>query len=168
MTLSRPVNPRATRMALMAASVPELTRRSISMEGTAPATSSASSTSPPVGAPKLAPRAAASWTARTTAGWAWPRTSGPQEPSRSRYSLPSVSRICGPWPLAMKGGVPPTAPKERTGLLTPPGMRRRARSNKDWEECCTGPLSSYVLMKASFLAGRSALALARSTGEGSV
>ncbi len=42
-------------------------------------TSSARSTSPAVGAPKLVPRAAAAATASTTAGWAWPRISGPHE-----------------------------------------------------------------------------------------
>ena len=36
------------------------------------ATSSASSTSPAVGAPKLVPRAAAATTAARTSGWAWP------------------------------------------------------------------------------------------------
>ena len=49
------MNPRATRSALMVASVPELTRRTISMEGTHSRISSASSTSRSVGAPKLVP-----------------------------------------------------------------------------------------------------------------
>ena len=48
---SRPVAPRATRSALMAASVPEETSRIISMVGTARWISSAISTSPAVGAP---------------------------------------------------------------------------------------------------------------------
>jgi hypothetical protein len=30
--------------------------------------------------------------------------------------------------LATKNGSPPTAPKDRTGELTPPGMTARARS----------------------------------------
>ncbi len=48
---SFPVAPRATRMALIAASVPEETRRTISMEGSARRMRSAISTSWPVGAP---------------------------------------------------------------------------------------------------------------------
>ena len=48
---SRPVKPRATRIALIAASVPELTSRVISIDGNAFAIARASSTSPGVGAP---------------------------------------------------------------------------------------------------------------------
>src|SRR5438270_4324846 len=33
----------------------------------------------------------------------------------------------GPSPRAMNGGCPPTAPKARAGLLTPPGRTRQAR-----------------------------------------
>ena len=74
---SRPVYARARRMADMVASVPELTMRTISMEGTSSQTSLASATSAPVGAPKLVPLAAASCTASVTTGWAWPNSSGP-------------------------------------------------------------------------------------------
>ena len=70
---------RASRSALMVASVPEEVIRSMSTAGMRAHTSSASSTSPAVGAPKVVPRAAASITASTTSGWAWPRISGPQE-----------------------------------------------------------------------------------------
>ena len=63
----------------MAASVPEEVMRSMSTPGMRCETSSASSTSPAVGAPKLVPRLAASVTAASTAGWAWPRIIGPQE-----------------------------------------------------------------------------------------
>ena len=56
MVRSRLVKPRATRSALMVASVPELTRRTISMEGNISRTVSASSISCSVGAPKLVPR----------------------------------------------------------------------------------------------------------------
>ena len=76
----RPVNPRASRMADMVASVPELTKRSFSMEGTARMTSSARSASAAVEAPKLAEHAAACWIASTTGGKACPRIIGPQEP----------------------------------------------------------------------------------------
>ena len=57
---SRPVKPRARRMALIVASVPELTSRTFSIEGTASMINSASSLSASVGAPKLVPRTAAS------------------------------------------------------------------------------------------------------------
>ena len=50
------MNPRATRSALMVASVPELTSRTISIEGNISRTVSASSISCSVGAPKLVPR----------------------------------------------------------------------------------------------------------------
>jgi hypothetical protein len=67
----RPVKPRASRIADIVASVPELTRRTWSI-GVRATISAASSTSPGVGVPKLVPRAAADWTASTTAGWACP------------------------------------------------------------------------------------------------
>ena len=76
---SRPVTARARRNALMVASVPELTKRTISTEGTISMTISANSTSRRVGAPKDVPFSAARLTASTTAGWACPRMSGPQE-----------------------------------------------------------------------------------------
>src|SRR4051812_37655738 len=39
-----------------------------------------------------------------------------------------MSKRYGPSPRAMNSGTPPTAPKARAGLLTPPGMTRAARS----------------------------------------
>jgi hypothetical protein len=65
----------------MVASVPEETRRSFSMLGSMAASFSAMTSSISVGAPKLRPRAAASCTALTTSGSAWPRIRGPQEPT---------------------------------------------------------------------------------------
>ncbi len=65
----------------MVASVPELTRRTISTEGSMAQISSAMSTSLSVGAPKDRPFKAASRTASTIAGWAWPAMAGPQEPT---------------------------------------------------------------------------------------
>ncbi len=53
--------------------------RSMSTDGMRAQTSSASSTSPAVGAPNVVPRAAASLTASSTSGWAWPWISGPHE-----------------------------------------------------------------------------------------
>ena len=65
----------------MVASVPEETKRTFSIEGTWRTTRSASSTSAAQGAPYEVPRCAASTTASTTAGGAWPRIRGPQEPT---------------------------------------------------------------------------------------
>ncbi len=67
-------------MALIAASVPELTMRTISTDGTAATTISASSISRSVGAPKLVPRWSTFSMAAVTAGWRWPKIMGPQEP----------------------------------------------------------------------------------------
>ncbi len=78
---SRPVKPRATRIADMVASVPEFTRRTIWMEGTAPQMASAISTSRSVGAPKLVPLSNASRKVSRIAGCRWPSSSGPQEPT---------------------------------------------------------------------------------------
>ena len=64
----------------MTASVPELTIRTISMEGKRAQTASAISTSAGQLAPKLKPRPAASMAASRIAGWLWPRIMGPQEP----------------------------------------------------------------------------------------
>ena len=117
----------------MVASVPELTSRTCSTGATRATISSASSTSPGLGVPKLVPLVAAVCSASTTAGWAWPRIIGPQEQTRSTYSRPSASVRYGPRPLTMKRGVPPTARNARTGLFTPPGMTAPARSNSCWE-----------------------------------
>src|ERR1700740_181204 len=38
----------------------------------------------------------------------------------------------GPSPRSMKIGWPPTPPKARAGLLTPPGMRSQARLKAAW------------------------------------
>ena len=68
---------------LIAASVPEETRRTISIDGTASTISAARSTSPSVGAPKVVPRDSASATAASVAGSAWPKSSGPHESTQS-------------------------------------------------------------------------------------
>ena len=80
MILSRPVKPRAARSALITASVPELTMRTISTEGTMVQICSAISTSRSVAAPKLSPSRMAFATLSSTSGWPWPRIMGPQEP----------------------------------------------------------------------------------------
>jgi hypothetical protein len=67
-TRSRPVKPRATLIALIAASVPEDTKRTWSQPGTLEQIASARRTSPGVGAPYVVPREAASQIAAVTAG----------------------------------------------------------------------------------------------------
>ena len=76
---SRLVAARATRTALIAASVPELTKRTRSIDGMSFATRSASRVSSSVGAPKLVPRAAASASAFSKPFGACPWMSGPQD-----------------------------------------------------------------------------------------
>ncbi len=78
-SFSRPVAARATRIALIDASVPEEVIRSMSTAGMRAHTISASSTSPAVAAPKVVPSAAASAIASSTTGCAWPWISGPHE-----------------------------------------------------------------------------------------
>ena len=65
----------------MVASVPELTMRTISREGTNSHTLSAISVSMAVGAPKLRPFSTTFCTAEMTSGWACPRIMGPQDPT---------------------------------------------------------------------------------------
>ena len=67
----------------MAASVPDETSRTFSTDGTASTISSARSTSRSVGVPKVVPSAAASCTASTISGSAWPKTSGPHDMTQS-------------------------------------------------------------------------------------
>ena len=64
----------------MPASVPEQVMRTFSTQGSAAQTRSAHSTSSGEQAPKPSP--CSSWrpTARSVGGWAWPNSSGPQEP----------------------------------------------------------------------------------------
>jgi hypothetical protein len=67
-TRERPVTARASRSALIVASVPDDVIRTISIEDMRSAICSASSTSPAVGAPKLVPSRAARVTASITLG----------------------------------------------------------------------------------------------------
>jgi hypothetical protein len=80
---SRCVKPRARRIALIAASVPEETSLTFSIDGTASTITSARRTSRSVAAPNVVPSAAASRTASTTSVGAWPRMSGPQDMTQS-------------------------------------------------------------------------------------
>ena len=91
MIRSRPVIPRARRIALIEASVPELTIRTISIDGTASMISSARSTSASVGAPNVVPRRVASSTTATVSGSACPKMSGPHDCTQSTYRRPVTS-----------------------------------------------------------------------------
>ncbi len=73
------MTPRASRIALIVASVPDETRRTMSMPGTAATIRSASSTSPAVGAPNDVPRAAAAVAAWTISGRACPKSNAPHD-----------------------------------------------------------------------------------------
>jgi hypothetical protein len=119
---------RARRRALIVASVPDEVIRIIETAGIRRATSSARSTSAIVGAPNDVPRCAASTTAATTSGCAWPWISGPHEQTQSTYRLPSTSTISAPLARSTKIGVRPIARIARTGELTPPGRRATARA----------------------------------------
>ena len=81
MILSRLVNPLANRRQLIVASVPLLTIRTRSIEGTRLQIISAISTSSGFGIPKLRPLEAAPQTAATTASGACPRMAGPHVPT---------------------------------------------------------------------------------------
>ena len=94
---SRPVAARATRMASIVASVPELANRTLSSSKRRQI-SSASSTVVGVGAAKCVPWVTAWVTASTISGWAWPAMPTPNPPWKSRYSLPSTSQTWLPSP----------------------------------------------------------------------
>src|SRR5215218_4959310 len=127
----------------MVASVPEETKRTLSI-GVRATISSASSTSGSVGVPYDVPRATAAVTAACTSGCAWPSSIGPHEQIRSTYSLPSTSVSQAPLAEAMKRGVPPTALNARTGEFTPPGVTARARS-KSSSDRRVGPVVAALL-----------------------
>jgi hypothetical protein len=107
--------------------VPELTKRIISIEGTRRVAFSARRTSSSVGAPYEVPRRVARARARWTNPGPWPKRCGPYDATKSRYERPSASRTRAPRADATKKGSPPTDAKERTGELTPPGIRAFAR-----------------------------------------
>src|SRR5258708_3060491 len=107
---SRFVAPRASRAALIVASVPLETKRIFSMKGIARVISVASSSSSSVVTPKLVPRRAWSAIASLIAGFACPTIMAPQEHTKSSSSFPSASyRFC-PLPPSMTSPSPPTTP----------------------------------------------------------
>ena len=125
-----PLNPRATRMALIVASVPELTALVNSMEGMAAAIVSAKRHSVSVGAPKPKPRAAASCTAAMTVGWACPTINAPPRADIIHIaSAVGVKKISAHCRVQKTTACRPPPRKARTGELTPPGMRRSLISN---------------------------------------
>src|SRR4051794_5852525 len=131
MTGPRRAAPRGGRTALPAASAPDETSRTFSIDGTASAISSASSTSRSVDAPKLVPSSAASRTASTVSGSACPNTSGPHDCTQSRSRRPSSVSTYAPSPRAAKSGSSrPTDRIARTGELTPPGITFCARCQR--------------------------------------
>src|SRR5947208_16745910 len=90
MIFVRLVQALARRTALMVASVPELTNRTVSIEGTKRQTSSANSTSASVGAPQDVPRAAVFFICWTIFGCACPKLRGPHDAAQPVYFLPAV------------------------------------------------------------------------------
>ena len=84
MTRFRPVAARASRSALIVASVPEFTNRTRSRDGMSRRTAVPSSTSAAVGAPKLVPCAAVSASSRVSSAGAWPWMRGPHDMTKSR------------------------------------------------------------------------------------
>ena len=73
-----PVTPRASLTAVITASVPELTARTISIHGTSDTRRSAKSTSMGVAIPNVLPSVAARLTLSVTSRLAWPRIIAPQ------------------------------------------------------------------------------------------
>ena len=113
------MNPRATRMADMVASVPEFTRRTISMDGTASQIASASSISCSVGAPKLVPISSALRSAAMISGWSMAEQQrAPGADVVDVLVAVDVER-CDPSPRAMKRGC-----RRRCGMRAPANSRR--------------------------------------------
>ncbi len=75
------MKPRAKRIALIVASVPELTIRTSSIEGTSWHTFFAREVSIAVGAPNPKPLSKTAFTASIITGLACPKIIGPQEPT---------------------------------------------------------------------------------------
>ena len=92
------MNARASRIADIAASVPDETSRTSSIVGKASLISSASSTSRSVGAPNVVPAAAASRTASIVSGSACPKMSGPHDCTQSSRRRPSAVSRYAPSP----------------------------------------------------------------------
>ena len=110
----------AKRIALKTASVPEFTKRTLSIPGKALQTIFASLISFSVDAPKVYPFFKAFLTAFSTILFLCPNIIGPYDKTRSIYSLPSTSNILLPFAFSINNGTPPTDLKALTGELTAP------------------------------------------------
>ena len=116
------LNPLANLIALIVASVPELTILTFSIEGTISIIFDAIRDSISVGAPYVVPLFEYSIIESIVAFSACPKIRGPQDPTQSIYSLSSISYILLPLPLLKKIGVEFTLLKALTGEFTPPGI----------------------------------------------
>ena len=129
---SRPVKPRATRTALIVASVPELTMRTISTDGHGLADEARQLDL------ELGGRAEAGALVRPARAGGRRRPGdpsrgswGPRSETKSTNSLPSASQMWAPLARAMNSGCGmPTPFIARTGELTPPGMYCCASSKR--------------------------------------
>ena len=134
--------------------MPELTKRTRSIDGTSVRTSSASSTSSGLGAPKLVPSLACRASAlveprrRVAVDHRPPRTDVVDE--RVAVDVGDAGAVA----RAMKCGVPPTALKARTGEFTPPGriVTARAKSFADFRESSWFRDASRVLWSFAMFA----------------
>jgi len=109
-------------MALIVASVPELTILTISTLSISSHRNFAIWSSNSVGAPKAIALSLISFMAVTTSSLQWPNIIGPHANTKSIYSLPSSSLIITPFPLFITGGFIPISLYALTGELTPPGI----------------------------------------------
>ena len=103
MILSRPVAARATRIASIVASVPELTNRICSSWKRSQMASARAIVSGVVTAKWIA-LLAAFVSASTILGCAWPTTLTPKPPWKSLYSVPSTSQTLEPLPFSRYTG----------------------------------------------------------------
>src|SRR5258708_7315284 len=133
MILSRLVNPRASRMADIVASVPLLHIRTFWMDGKNFTISSAIDTSQGFGVPKDVPFSSAAAMAALIRGWLWPWIAGPQVQTKSINSRPSAVVSVAPLADLVKNGAPPTEPNAPTREFTPPGMNRWSRATRTEE-----------------------------------
>jgi hypothetical protein len=85
-TAERPVTARASESARRFASVPELQKRTRSMDGKRAQTASANTVSYRFGAPSTIPSASAVRIASTMTGWEWPYRPAVYSPRKSVYS----------------------------------------------------------------------------------
>ena len=97
MIVSRPLRPRAIRIASIVASEPEFVKRHLGRPKRR-ASSSATTIPSSVGAAKCVPSRARSEIASTIAGCAWPMTIEPKPLWKSQSSRPSTSQTRAPWP----------------------------------------------------------------------